>query len=304
LSNLDADRLDRIVGAWLSDHGITAAKSQQTLEESTEATGARDPLVGIAVDGKWLRGSGSAGRDQVKLFSGMLHHNGAVIGQTEVGDDDSTCELNSMRPLLARLGDLAGRVITADALHCQRDHATAIVDDHHGHYLFGVKENQPSLLAALEAIPETSFGDEHTTTDRGHGRIEIRYAAVAPLPEGLFPHAAQVVRVTRDRASLSNEGTITVAWYVTSLPAARADAKELGELARGHWGIENRLHWVRDVVYREDASTVRTGNAPRVMATLRNTAIGLLRIDGATNIAAALRACAWSLAVLLAVLKL
>jgi predicted transposase YbfD/YdcC len=159
--------------------------------------------------------------------------------------------------------------------------------DHHGHYLFGVKENQPGLLAALEAIDEASYGDEHTTANRGHGRIETRYAAVAPVPEGLFPHAAQVVHVTRDRANLSNEGTITGAWYITSLPADRAGSKELGDLARSHWGIENRLHWVRDVVYREDASTIRTGNAPRVMATLRNTAIGLLRIDGETNIAAA-----------------
>jgi predicted transposase YbfD/YdcC len=131
-----------------------------------------------------------------------------------------------------------------------------------------------------------------------------RYGAVAPVPKGLFPHATQVVRVTRDRANLANEGTITVAWYITSLPAERAGAQALGDLARGHGRIENRLHWVRDVTYREDASTIRTGNAPRVMATLRNTAIGLRRINGATNIAAALRTCVWSLAALLAILKL
>jgi predicted transposase YbfD/YdcC len=310
LTNLDADQLDRIVGGWLADHDITAPKkrpappAKRTTCKKADGIDATDPLVGIAVDGKWLRGSGCVEPDQVKLFSGMLHSVGAVIAQTQVGDDGSTCELNSMRPLLKRLGDLHGRVITADALHCQRDHATAIVDDHHGHYLLGVKENQPGLLTALEAIPEDDFSPEYMTTNRGHGRIETRYAAVAPVPKGLFPHATQVVRVTRDRANLSNEGTITVAWYITSLPAERAGAKELGDLARGHWGIENRLHWVRDVTYREDASTIRTGNAPRVMASLRNTAIGLLRIDGATNIAAALRTCAWSLAALLAILKL
>ena len=303
LSGLDADRLDRIVGGWLADHGVVAPKKRTGTAPGTDIEVA-DPLVGIAVDGKWLRGSGCVEPDQVKLFSGMLHHTGAVIGQTQVGDDGSTCELNSMRPLLARLGDLDGKVVTADALHCQRDHATAIVADHRGHYLFGVKENQPALLAALEAIPETAFSAEHVTTNRGHGRIETRYAAVAPVDPGLFPHAAQVVRVTRDRADLRNEGTITVAWYITSLPAERAGAQALGDLARSHWGIENRLHWVRDVVYREDASTIRTGNAPRVMATLRNTAIGLLRISGATNIAAALRMCAWSLTALLAILKL
>jgi len=186
--------------------------------------------------------------DQVKLLPGMLHGVGAVIGQTHVGDDESTCELNSMRPLLKRLGDLQSRVITADALHCQRDHAEAIVAEHHGHYLFGVKDNQPGLLAALEAIDESKFSAEHTTENRGHGRIETRYAAVAavaPVPEGLFPHATQVVRITRDRADLSNEGTITVTWYITSLPAGKAGPKELGDLARSHWGIENRLRWVR-----------------------------------------------------------
>jgi len=191
----------------------------------------------------------------VKLFSGMLHGVGAVIGQTQVGDDGSTCELNSMRPLLKRLGDLQGKVIIADALHCQRDHAEAIVAAHHGHYQFGVKENQPGLLAALEAVDEGKFSAEHTTENRGHGRIETRYAAVAPVPEGLFPHATQVVRITRDRADLSNEGTITVAWYLTSLPPGKAGPKKLGDRARSHWGIENRLHpWRRYAM----SSTART----------------------------------------------
>jgi predicted transposase YbfD/YdcC len=316
LTRLDADRLDQIVGRWLYDQGITPNNKDPEAAKhasSNKRTGSgndttdpdeRDPLVGIAVDGKWLRGSGCVEPDMVKLFSGMLHNVGAVIGQTQVGDDHSTCELNSMRPLLMRLGDLCGKVITADALHCQVDHATAIVEDHHGEYFLGVKNNQPGILAAIEAIPDECFSKEHVTTNRGHGRIEIRYTAVAPAPEGLFPHAKQIVRVTRDRANLANEGTITVAWYITSLSVERAGVVELGDLARGHWGIENRLHWVRDVTYREDASTIRTGNAPRVMATLRNTAIGLLRIQGFTNIAAALRTCAWSLTALLAILKL
>jgi hypothetical protein len=117
LAGLDADRLDRIVASWLSDHGVTALKQRTGTATGTDIE-VTDPLVGIAVDGKWLRGSGCVEPDQVKLFSGMLHHTGAVIGQTQVGDDGSTCELNSMRPLFKRLGDLDGRVITADALHC------------------------------------------------------------------------------------------------------------------------------------------------------------------------------------------
>jgi predicted transposase YbfD/YdcC len=227
-----------------------------------------------------------------------------VIGQTQVGEDGSTCELNAMRPLLARLGNLDGKVITADALHCQRDHANAIVDDHHGHYLFGVKDNQPGVLAAIEAIPNDQFSTEHETTNRGHGRIEARYTAVAPAPEGLFPHTAQIVRVTRDRANNANEGTLTIAWYITSLPADRADPEQLGNLARDHWAIENKLHWVRDVTFGEDGSTIRTGNAPRVMATLRSTAISLHRINGATNIKAALRSHAYSVTLVTNILRL
>jgi hypothetical protein len=132
LSSLDADRLDQVVGRWLSDQAVTAEKAEKAQAKAAadkrDRTDLREPLIGIAVDGKWLRGSGRVEQDQVKLFSGMLHRNGAVVGQTKVGDDDSTCELNSMRPLLKRLGDLAGKVVTADALHCQRDHAVAIVE--------------------------------------------------------------------------------------------------------------------------------------------------------------------------------
>jgi predicted transposase YbfD/YdcC len=207
-----------------------------------------------------------------------------------------------MRPLLARLGNLNGKVITADALHCQRDHAEAIIG-HDRHYMFGLKDNQRNVLAAAEAIPDSDFSEEHVTTNRGHGRIETRYTAVTPAPEGIFPHAQQIVRVTRDRANNANESALTVAWYITSLPADRADAEQLGDLARNHWASENKLHWVRDVTFGEDASTIRTGTAPRAMATLRSTAISHHRINGATNIRAALRAFSYNVALVVAILR-
>jgi predicted transposase YbfD/YdcC len=140
---------------------------------------------------------------------------------------------------------------------------------------------------------EGLFPPEHITSDRGHGRIETRYVATALLPEGLFPHARQVVRVIRDRANLANEATsIETSWFITSLTAERAGPKQLGDLVRGHWGIENRVHWVRDVTFDEDRCQIRVGNAPRVMATLRNLAISALRLAGHTNIAAGLRSMA------------
>lgn len=138
--------------------------------------------------------------------------------------------------------------------------------------------------------PEGLFPPEHETTDRGHGRIERRYVATALLPEGLFPHARQAVMVTRDRANLADEASsIETSFYITSLAPDRAGPEELSDLVRGHWGIENRIHWVRDVTFDEDRSQIRVGNAPRVMATLRNLAIGALRIAGHTNIAAGIR---------------
>lgn len=94
----------------------------------------------------------------------------------------------------------------------------------------------------------------------------------------------------RDRANLANQKCTTeTSFYITSLTAEQADAEQLAQLIRGHWGIGNRIHWVRDVTFDEDRSQIRTGNGPRVMATLRNLAIGALRIAGHTNIAAGVR---------------
>lgn len=105
-----------------------------------------------------------------------------------------------------------------------------------------------------------------------------------------FPYAAQVIRIRRTvihlRTGVLHEQT---AYGITSLPPERADARRIGELARGHWEIENRLHWVRDVTFDEDRSQVRTGSGPRVLATLRNFVISCLRLAGCTNIARGLR---------------
>ncbi|WP_436502077.1 ISAs1 family transposase [Actinokineospora sp. HUAS TT18] len=134
----------------------------------------------------------------------------------------------------------------------------------------------------------------HTTTDRGHYRVERRTIQVLPAPEGIvFPHAAQALLIERYVTDLAgNPISAIAALGITSLPEHRADPPRIAQLVRDHWGIENKLHYVRDVTYREDASRVRTGNAPRVMAGFRNLAVSALRLAGTTNIAAALRAAA------------
>jgi len=136
---------------------------------------------------------------------------------------------------------------------------------------------------------------QHATLDKGHGRLESRRIWVAPAPADFlqFPHARQIFRLERTVQDL--QGTPRhheVVFGITSLTPAQASPARLLTLNRGHWRIENRLHWVRDVTFDEDRSQVRRGAAAHAMASLRNLAIGLLRLAGAGNIAAALRHCA------------
>ena len=195
--------------------------------------------------------------------------------------------------------DLTDAVVTADALHAQRAHAQYLVADRGAHYVLTVKGNQPSLHARLRALPWRAVPVGDDTRDRGHGRAEWRTLKVTAVAAGLgFPHAAQAVQIVRRRRPLAAQNgamrrkkrwsTETV-YAVTSLTATDASPAELADIIRGHWAIEDRLHWVRDVDYDEDRSQVRTGNGPRVMAALRSLAISILRLAGVVNIAAALR---------------
>jgi len=148
LQAIDGDALDAAVGAWVADQDLTARVTATAGHAPAE-------LVGIAVDGKWLRGTGGRGDQQVKLFAGLLHHNGAVIAQAQV--PDGTTENNAFDPLLDQIGDLDGKVITADAAHTNAENARHVVDDHHGHYLFALKGNQPTAERTVKALPGGSF---------------------------------------------------------------------------------------------------------------------------------------------------
>jgi predicted transposase YbfD/YdcC len=223
---------------------------------------------------------------------GVRHRRSAGPAATEVKTE---AELTIGPRVLEQLS-LRGRVVTGDALYCQRALCRQIRAQG-GHYFFTVKENQPRLwedIALLFAWPppgEVFREAEHRTQ---HGdRQEVRHLWVAPVLDDYFtwPGAQQVCRIERTvtrRGKVSRE----VAYAITSLGPVVGPATLLW-LWRGHWGIENQLHYVRDVTFGEDASTVRTGAAPQVLAALRNAVLGLLRQAGWTNIAAALRATAW-----------
>lgn len=273
LQVLNADALDIAIGSWLTSRARPAP----------QAPGSRP----IAVDGKTLRGTGHGADRGVHLLAAMTHADGAVLAQRQV--HHKTNEIRCFTRLLDPV-DLTGAVVTADALHTQRAHARYLVAQRGADYLVTVKNNQPCLLARLSTLPWHA-SPTHTTIDRGHGRLERRTITVHPTPDDLdFPHARQALRIHRHRTHHAT-GTCTTetAYALTSLAPEHATPAQLAQHTRGHWTIENRLHWVRDVTYGEDHSQLRTHNAPRVMASLRNLATSILRQTGHTNIAAALR---------------
>ena len=301
LSQVDADRFDAVIGAFV-----------QQLCATRPPVGRRRVLT---VDGKTLRGSrrgavvhsctdgdadGAAAGDDIEgpgrhLLAVVDQHARVVLGQVAVAAKAS--EVHRFPALLDTLTgvDLTGVVITADALHTQRGH----VEDLHGrgaHWVLTVKGNQPRLRRQLAALPWRQVDLAHRRVETAHGRREIRTLKVVTIAEGIaFPYARQAVQVTRrTRPVCSRSGrrgrwrTETV-YAITDLGPHEARPEELAAWIRGHWQIENGLHWVRDVTFAEDLSRVRTGAGPQVMASLRNLVISLHRLAGATNIASALR---------------
>jgi predicted transposase YbfD/YdcC len=200
-----------------------------------------------------------------------------------------TNEITAFAPLLEPL-DLTGCVITADAMHTQCEHAEFLAGKK-AHYILVVKRNQPSLYAQVKNLPWRHIPPGDRQHDRGHGREEHRTLQAATVAAGLaFPHAAQAIRVTRRIRPLSGTKkwrTFTI-YAITSLTASQATPAQLAAWIRGHWQIE-ALHHIRDVTYREDDSQVRTGSGPQVMAALRNLVIGIFKLAGTGNIAAACR---------------
>jgi predicted transposase YbfD/YdcC len=263
---VSADALDRVLGAWLHTRAVQA--------------GGR--LV-IAVDGKTVRGAKSKSGKAPHLVAALAHGIGAVLGQVAV--EEKSNEIPAVRDLLKAFADLAGAVITIDAMHTQHDTAKAIIG-RQADYVMTVKANMPALHRQLKKLPWAAVpAVSAVSTD--HGRRARRTIKAALAPSWIeFDGAAQVAQVRRT-VTRNGKKTVEVVYLITSDRAA--DPATLAAWVRGHWHIENKLHWVRDVTYQEDKSLVRTGNAPRVMATLRSLAISLLRLDGHANIAAANR---------------
>jgi len=263
---VSADALDRVIGAWLWTRAVQA--------------GGR--LV-IAIDGKTVRGARNKQGKAPHLVAALAHGIGAVLGQVAV--DEKPNEIPAVRELLRAFASLAFAVITIDAMHTQHDTAQVILG-RGADYVMTVKANVPTLYRQLKKLPWAAVpAVSSVSTD--HGRRARRTIKVALAPAWIgFASAAQVAQLRRTVTSKGHK-TVEVVYLITS--DRDAGPETLAGWVRGHREIENKLHWVRDVTYQEDKSLVRTGNAPRVMATLRGLAISILRLDGHANIAAANR---------------
>ena len=265
---LDPDALLIAVQSWLSDFRAAIDREH------------------VAIDGKTLRGSfdTAAGKSSLHLVSAWATEARVSLGQLAVADKSN--EITAI-PLLIELLDLTGCIVTIDAMGCQKDIAVAIRDAE-ADYVLALKDNHPTLHDAVrdlfaDALFQESPAPElrHTrTVDRGHGRKERRDYYILPIPNDLCQkdewrdlHSVGMVHRQCERDGRSVE---EMCFYLSSLPP---QVKKFARVVRGHWGIENHLHWSLDVTFSEDASRVRKERGPENLAIFRRLALSILKSD-------------------------
>jgi predicted transposase YbfD/YdcC len=312
--------------ALVSPRALSNAVSAY-LAEAEQGGPVTFPLAGpvllpqVACDGKEVRGA--VRPDGTSLFLLSAATAGTAAGAIVLADreiDAKTNEIPEIGPMLLELSErfpLAGRILTADALHTQRDFAVLVTGQLMAHYLLTVKRNQPLLHAALAAL-SWAGASRHATRDKGHGRLERRSHLVMDAPceiKAMFPGVRQIAKVIRTRTvtcwksngkrrALVVRTTSETVYLVTSLSSREAAPEHIAAYARGHWSIENQVHLVRDVTLREDSSKVHSRNRARNLTTLRNTEIGLIRQHGRNDIAATIRDAKYDKNLLHALLRL
>jgi predicted transposase YbfD/YdcC len=265
LARIDPAAFEKCLLSWI-----------QTVQELTE-----DHLV--AIDGKTLRGSGDheRGRAAIHMVSAWAAENKLSLGQVVVSEKSN--EITAI-PELLQLLDISGALVTIDAMGCQREIAERIRDGG-GDYALAVKQNQPKLYEQVEgAISEALDGDtedfdEYQTIENGHGRQETRtYAIVAASasvdPDDLWRDLSAVGIAISERVDSQGRQSIESRYYILS---RLMTAPEFAGAVRGHWGIENNLHWQLDVSFREDECRVCRDHAPANLSVIRRFALGLLK---------------------------
>jgi predicted transposase YbfD/YdcC len=262
----------------------------------------------IAIDGKTLRHSFEAGNvhSAIHMVSAWAHQSGLVLAQLKV--DGKSNEITAVPELLKRL-DIAGCIVSMDAMHCQKETVRQIVEQE-GDYVVGLKGNQENLHEAVALffddalkqdfvepgkdgptiIQHVSFQEQ----EKDHGRIETRKCTVVSAephltwldPDGQWKGLASIVLIESERRTGRDFENVTTErrFYISSLPGhTKKDARRLARAVRHHWGIENSLHWVLDIAFREDENRTRKHHGPENLATLRHIAYNLLKRDKTTK---------------------
>jgi predicted transposase YbfD/YdcC len=275
LTRIDAAALDRITGTWL------LAQARKYREEDGGIKWV------IAIDGKVMRGAWTDENDQVTLFSAMLQEEALTIAQVRV--PDGTNEITQVKALATEVGIQDGETVlaTLDAAHCNKETAKFIGGKPGWNYLITVKTDKPTLYrkATAKIRPLLARDPDDVMTDRSHGVIKKWSCWITEAGDIDFPHISQVACICREVHSLTGEKiSKDIAIQVTSATREEMVAADMNKHTREHWGIENRSHYTRDTVYREDQNQSWKGNGPRALASLRNFATGLLRMKNVESI--------------------
>ncbi len=237
----------------------------------------------IAIDGKTLRGSydRQGGKAAIHMVSAWASENKLSLGQVVMNEKSN--EITAI-PELLRLLDISGAVVTIDAMGCQKEIAAQIRDGG-GDYVLAVKQNQPTLYEQVEEAIDAGLEqdaaalDEHQTVETGHGRQETRTYVIFPAPEtvdpdGVWRDLSAVGMAITESTDSQGRCRLEARYYILSVLLS---AREFAEAVRGHWGIENNLHWQLDVSFREDECRVRHDHAPANLSVIRRFALGLLK---------------------------
>ena len=223
------------------------------------------------MDGKDLRGASKQTEDGRRMMVAAVEHDsGMVLGQVEV--DSKSNEIPAVRELSSSL-DLAGRIVTVDAMHAQHETARCLLGRRADYVISAIKDNQETILEDLKAI-DFSDAPWHETVDKGWPHRAPPLCRRRPLEWDGYANLhgrRQAMRIEREREILkTGKSSIEVTWSLTSLGTDRAGPEELLALVRNHWHIENRLHYVRDFTYDEDRCRAYVRHLPRNLACLTN----------------------------------
>ncbi|UZK92694.1 ISAs1 family transposase (plasmid) [Mycobacterium ulcerans] len=273
MSRLDPADLNARMGSYFTAHVA-----------SSDPSG----LVPIALDGKMLRGALRAKATATHLVSVFAHRARLVLGQLAVAEKSN--EIPCVRALLTLLPGSLRWLVTVDAMHTQVVTAKLICATLKSHYLMIVKSNQAKIFARITALPWAEVPTAATDDSAATAVSRPAPANHHRCTRNRLPYAKQIIRITRERLiTATDQRSVEVVYAICSLPFEHARPTAIMTWMRQHWGIENSLHWIRDVTFDEDRQRAHTGNGAQVLATLRNTAINLHRLNGADNIAEACR---------------